>query len=50
MEIQFSPSFDNYTIKATKHEIYLQKVCKFTLSAFDEKRKILNEIGSIPWN
>ena len=37
-------------IKTTNDEMYLQKVRKSTLSAFDEKRKYLNEIESIPCN
>ena len=30
--------------------MYLQKVCKSTLSANDEKHCYVNEIESIPWN
>ena len=30
--------------------MYLQKVEKKTLSAFDEKPKYENAIGSLPWN
>ena len=30
--------------------MYLQKVRKYTPSAFDEKRKNINEIQSIAWN
>ena len=29
--------------------MYLQKVFVSTLSAFDEKRRCINEIESIPW-
>ena len=41
---------DNYIIKSNIHDLYLEKVRKSTLSAFDEKRCLINEIQSIPWN
>ena len=40
---------ENYIIKSMNHEMYLQKVTKNSLSAFDEKRCYLNNIESIPW-
>ena len=39
-----------YVICSINHDMYIQKVCKSTLWAFDEKRNFLNEIESIPWN
>ena len=30
--------------------MYMQKVTKNSLSAFDEKRKYINNIESIPWD
>ena len=30
--------------------MYLQKITKNSLSAFDEKRKYINNIESIPWD
>ena len=30
--------------------MYLQKVEKKSLNAFDEKRKYINETESLPWN
>ena len=30
--------------------MYLQKVHNWTPSAFDQERKYVNEIESIPWN
>ena len=41
---------DNYVIRSINHDIYLQKVTKNSLSAFDEKRCYLNNIESIPWS
>ena len=41
---------DNFVIRALNHDIYLQKVTKNSLSAFDEKRKYINNIESIPWD
>ena len=41
---------DNFVIRALNHEIYMQKITKNSLSAFDEKRKYINDIQNIPWN
>ena len=41
---------DNYVIRSINHEMFLQKVTKNSLSAFDEKRCYLNNIESIPWS
>ena len=45
---RFSQKLQYY--KLTNHELYLQKVRKSTLSVFDEKRRYMNEIGSMSWN
>ena len=36
-------------IRSKDHEMFLQKVTKNSLSAFDEKRCCLSNIESIPW-
>ena len=41
--------YDNYFIRSINHELYLQKVRKFTLSCFDDKRCDINETASKPW-
>ena len=41
---------DNFVIRALNHEIYMQKVTKNSLSAFDEKRKYINNIENVPWD
>ena len=41
---------ENFVIRALNHEMYMQKVTKNSLSAFDEKRKYINNIESIPWD
>ena len=40
---------DNYVIRSLNHDMFLQKVTKNSLSAFDEKRCYLRNIESIPW-
>ena len=41
---------ENFVIRSINHEMYMQKVTKNSLSAFDEKRKYINNIESIPWD
>ena len=41
---------DNYNIRSINHEMYLQRVIKYTLSQFDDKRCYINETESIPKN
>ena len=41
---------DNYILGSLKHEMYLQKIKKSSLSIFDDKRCYINNIESIPWN
>ena len=36
-------------MRSINHDMFLQKVEKKTLNAFDEKRKYINETESIPW-
>ena len=40
---------ENFVIRSIDHNMFLQKVTKNSLSAFDEKRCYLNNIESIPW-
>ena len=40
---------ENYIIKSMNHDMFLQKVTKNCLSAFDEKRLYINNIVNIPW-
>ena len=40
---------ENFVIRSIDHDMFLQKVTKNSLSAFDEKRCYLNNIESIPW-
>ena len=47
---EYKKECDNFVIRALNHEIYMQKVTKNSLSAFDEKRKYINNIESIPWD
>ena len=41
---------DNYVIRSINHNMYLQRVSKNSLSAFDEKRCYIDNIHSIPWS
>ena len=41
---------DIYLTRALNHKMYLQRVRKFTLSQFGDKRCLKNETGSKPWN
>ena len=41
---------DNYVIRSINHEMYLQRVCKSTLSPFVEKLCYVSSIESTPWN
>ena len=47
---EYQKTCDNYLIRSNNHNMYLQKVEKKSLSAFDEKRKYVNAIESLPWN
>ena len=40
---------ENFIIKSINHDMFLQKVTKSSLSAFDEKLCYLNNIESISW-
>ena len=40
---------DNFILKSTKHEMYLQEMKKSTLSPFDDKRCYETSIESKPW-
>ena len=41
---------NNYILNSINHGMYLQKVSKTTLLAFDEKCCCLKEYESIPWD
>ena len=47
---QYQKECENILIRSMNHEMYMQNVTKFCLSAFDEKRCYLNKIESIPWS
>ena len=47
---KYQKECDNYIIRSLNHEMYLQKVCKNTLSPFDDERCYKNNIESKPWN
>ena len=47
---EYQKECDNFNKKSGNPDIYLQKVRKSTFSAFDEKRKYINNIESTPWN
>ena len=47
---EYQKECENYVIRSLNHEMYMQKVTKNSLSAFDEKRKYINNIESIPWD
>ena len=51
MKSKFSPyqkECAEFVIRSICHETSPQKVCKSTLSAFDEKRCYIKETGSTP--
>ena len=47
---RYQKECDKYLIRSLNHEMFLQKVTKLSLSSFDEKRKYINKIESIPWD
>ena len=47
---EFQKECNNFIIRSLNHDMFLQKVTKNSLSAFDEKRCYLNNIESIPWD
>ena len=47
---EYQKECDNYIIKSFILDVYLQKVRKTALAAFDDKRSYLNEIESPPRN
>ena len=48
--MNYQKECENYIIRSVNHEMYMQKVTKNSLSAFDEKRKYINNIESEPWD
>ena len=47
---KYQREFNNYILRSIDHEMYLQEVKKSTLSIFDDKRKFLSKLKSLPWN
>ena len=47
---EFNDKCNNYLLRSIKHNMFLQKVEKKSLNAFDEKRCYLTSTESIPWN
>ena len=47
---EYQKECDNYIIRSTNHEMYLQKVRKSTLSQCDHKRCSIIQTESTPWN
>ena len=41
---------ENYIIRSINHNMFMQRITKNSLSSFDEKRKYINNIESIPWD
>ena len=46
----FNENVDKYVIRNKNHEMYLQRLTKLALNAFDDKPKHLNKIESEPWS
>ena len=46
----FNESVDKYVIGKESHELYLQRISKIALNAFDDKRKRFNIIKNVPWS
>ena len=46
---EYQKECENYLSRSVNHEMYMQKIIKNCLSAFDEKRCYLNNIESTPW-
>ena len=47
---EYQKEYKNYLTRSIIHEMNLWTICKSTLSAFDETRRIINEIESTPLN
>ena len=45
---EYQYKLDTYFKKSIYREMYPQKICKSSLSAFDEKRFSLKEVESLP--
>ena len=50
MELNIKKECDNYIVRSINHEMYHQRVQKYTLSPFDDKRCYRSNIESEPWN
>ena len=47
---KYQKECDDYILKSINHDMYLQRVCKTTLSIFDNKRNYIKSTKSLPWN
>ena len=49
MNQSYNSTCKQYCIRSHDHEMYLQQITKKSLSPFDDKRKYIDNIQSIPW-
>ena len=46
---KYQKECDSYILKSIDHHMYLQRICKSSLSFIDDKMKYSNNIESLPW-
>ena len=49
MNQSYNKTSEQFCIRSHDHNMYLQQITKKSLSPFDDKRKYINNIQSIPW-
>ena len=49
MNLEYDKICTQHCIRSHDHEMFLQKLTKKSLNPFDDKRKYINEIQSMPW-
>ena len=49
MNQTYDKTCEQFCIRSHDHNMYLQKITKKSLSPFDDKRKYINNIQSVPW-
>ena len=49
MNQTYNNTCKQFCIRSHDHEMFLQQITKKSLSPFDDKRKYINNIQSIPW-
>ena len=49
MNQTYNQTCTQYCIRNHDHGMYLQQITKKSLSVFDDKRKYINNIQSMPW-